>query len=136
MASDKFIIVSGSVILDNNQILVTKSNKDDFYKLPGGIIKKDENPEQKCIERTYEETNTKIKPTKSLHPEILYENPQTKEKMTIVLLSYKAKIENREEAKPMGSTTEIKWLDLDKIKEWENTVSPYIQFLIEKGDIK
>ncbi len=56
--------------------------------------------------------------------------------MTIILTSFLSELKNPEEIKPQEETTEIKWLDLDKIDEWKNSVSPYMQFLIEKGDIK
>ena len=136
MAEGKFIITSGSVIIYNNKLLVTKSEKDDFYKLPGGITKENEELEERCVKRAYEEINGEIKIIKPLHPKILYENPQTKEKMTIILTSYLAKLKNKDEIKPMGSTTEIRWLDLKEIDKWKHKVSPYTQFLIEKGDIK
>ena len=133
----KYLIVSGPVIIEDGKLLVNKDNKDDFYKIPGGSIQENTSDlEKACKEKVKEEINGEIKIIKPLHPKILWENPQTKEKMTIVLTSYLARLINREEIKPMGSTQEIKWLDLNKINEWKHEVSPYTQFLIEKGDIK
>lgn len=133
----KYLIASGPVIIENGKLLVNKDEKDDFYKLPGGSISEGTSDlEEACHEKVLEEINGKIKTIRALSPKILWENPQTKEKMTIILTSYLAELENPQEIKPMGSTTEIKWLDLNKINEWKNKVSPYIQFLIEKGDIK
>lgn len=133
----KYLIATGPVIIEDNKLLVNKDDKDDFYKLPGGSIQKNiEDLEEACHGKVREEINAEIEIIKPLHPKILWENPQTKEKMTIVLTSYLAKLKNKDEIKPMGQTLEIKWLDLDKIDEWKEKVSPYIQFLIEKGDIQ
>jgi len=107
----KFIIASGPVIIENGRLLVDKDDKDDFYKLPGGTIKEGiEDLEQACHRKVKEEINGKIEIIKPLHPHILWENPQTKEKMTIVLISYLAKLKNKSEIKPMPPTKEIKWL--------------------------
>ena len=133
----KFIIASGPVIIEEGKLLVDKDDKDDFYKLPRGTIKEDtENLEEACHRKVKEEINGEIKIIKPLHPHILWENPQTKEKMTIVLISYLAKLKNKDKIKPIEPTKEIKWLDLKDIKNWKKLVSPYTQFLIEKGDIK
>lgn len=132
----KYLIASGPVIIQDGKLLVNKDDKDDFYKIPGGSISRESGDlEEACHKKVLEEINGKIKIIKPLHPKILWKNPTTTEKMTIILTSYLAKLTNLEEIKPMGSTTEIKWLDLDKIDEWKHTVSPYTQFLIEKGDI-
>jgi len=133
----KFIIASGPVIIEDGKLLVDKDDKDEFYKLPGGTIKEGtEDLEEACCEKTKEEINGEIKIIKPLHPKILWENPTTKEKMAIVLISYLAKLMNKEEIKPVPPTKEIKWLDLKEIDDWKHLVSPYTQFLIEKGDIK
>jgi len=133
----KYLIASGPVIIQDRKLLVNKDNKDNFYKIPGGSIEEGINDlEKACHKKVHEEINGKIEIIKPLHPRVLWQNPQTGEKMTIILTSYLARLTNPKEIKPMGSTTEIKWLDLDKINEWKHAVSPYTQFLIEKGDIK
>lgn len=132
----KFIIASGPVIIEDGKLLVDKDNKDDFYKLPGGTIQEGmEDLEQACHRKVKEEINGEIEIIKPLHPKILWENPQTKEKMVIVLVSYLAKLKNKSEIRPIFPTQEIKWLDLKNVEEWKSSVSPYTQFLIEKGDI-
>ena len=132
----KYLIASGPVIIQNGKLLVDKDDKDDFYKLPGGSIKENtEDLEEACHRKVKEEINGEIEIIKPLHPKILWENPQTKEKMTIVLISYQAKLLNENDIKPIAPTQEIKWLDLKEIDQWKNQVSPYTQFLIEKGDI-
>ena len=133
----KTIIASGPVIIEDGKLLVDKDDKDDFYKLPGGTIKENsETLEEACHRKVKEEINGEIEIIKPLHPKVLWENPQTKEKMTIILVSYQAKLLNKNKIKPIAPTQEIKWLDLKEIDKWKNQVSPYTQFLIEKGDIK
>ena len=123
----KHLVVSGPVIIHNNKLLAIKDKKDKFYKLPGGSIEKNEQTlEEACHREVKEEINGKIKIIKPLTPKILWQNPTTKEEMTIVLTSFLAKLENMEEIKPQEETIEIKWLDLKKIKEWKHLVSPYI----------
>jgi len=132
----KYLIVSGPVIIEDGKLLVNKDDKDDFYKIPGGSINEEiEDLEEACRKKVKEEINGEIEIIKPLHPKILWENPQTKEKMTIFLTSYLAKLKNKDEIKPTNSTTEIKWLDIKEIDKWKHQVSPYTQFLIEKGDI-
>jgi len=133
----KYLVASGPVIIQDGKLLVDKDDKDDFYKLPGGSIKKNiEDLEEACHRKVKEEINGEIEIIKPLHPKVLWENPQTKEKMTIILISYQAKLLNKDEIKPIVPTQEIKWLDLKDINKWKDQVSPYTQFLIEKGDIK
>ena len=108
-----------------------------FYKLPGGTINEgSEDLEAACHRKVKEEINGEIEIIKPLHPQVLWENPQTKEKMTIILVSYLAELKNKDQIKPMPPTKEIKWLDLTEVENWKDLVSPYTQFLIEKGDIK
>jgi len=42
MYEGKFIIASGPVIIEEGKLLVNKDGKDDFYKIPGGTIEKQE----------------------------------------------------------------------------------------------
>lgn len=132
----KFIVASGPVIIENNKLLVNKDNKDDFYKLPGGTIEEGiEDLEQACHRETKEENNAEIEIIKPLHPMIIWKNPQTKEKMAIVLIHYLAKLKNKEQIKPIPPILETKWLDINEIKQGKHNVAPNIKFLIEKGDI-
>ena len=133
----KYIIASGPVIIENQKLLVNKDNKDDFYKIPGGTIEEGtEDLEQACHREVMEEINAKIEIIKPLHPMILWKNPQTKESMVIILIHYLAKLLNKEEIKPIPPIKEIKWLDIEEIKQNKHNVAPNIKFLIEKGDIK
>lgn len=132
----KYIIASGPVIVENGKLLVNKDNKDDFYKLPGGTIEYGiEDLEEACHRETKEENNGLIKIIKPLHPMILWKNPQTKEEMCILLIHYKAKLLNKKDIKPIHPIQEVKWLNIEEIKQDKHHVAPNIKFLIEKGDI-
>jgi len=133
---EKTIIASGPVIIRDGKLLVNHDEKDDFYKLPGGTIKEGEDFEEACINATRRENNVGVKVIRPLSPMILWENPQTKEKMKIILIHYEGELENEEELKPMEPTKEVKWLDIEEIKSGEHKVGPNIKFLIEKGEIK
>jgi len=130
------IIASGPVIMNEGKLLVNKDDKDDFYKLPGGTIKKGEELIEACINETKEEINGEIEIIKPLNPMIIYENPQTKEEMTIILIHYLAELKNPNEIKPIDPIKEVTWLDIEEIKQDKHNVAPNIKFLIEKGDIK
>jgi len=133
----KTIVASGPVIIENGKLLVNKDDKDDFYKLPGGTIEEGiEDLEEACRREVLEENNAKIEIIKPLNPMIIYKNPQTNEEMTIILIHYEAKLLNRQEIKPCGETKEVKWLDIEEIKQDKHNVAPNIKFLIEKGDIQ
>ena len=132
----KFIIASGPVILEEGKLLVNKDDKDEFYKLPGGTVEVGDSLIDACHREVKEENNAEIEIIKPLNPMILYKNPQTKEEMIIVLINYQAKLLNRDEIKPRPPIKEIKWLDIEEIKQGKHDVAPNIKFLIEKGDIK
>jgi len=131
----EFIVASGPVIIEEGKLLVNKDDKDDFYKLPGGTVEKGDALEHACHKEVKEEINGDIEIIKPLNPLIIYKNPQTKEEMTIVLIHYLAKLKNKSKIKPIPPIKEVKWLDIEKIKEGKYNVAPNINFLIEKGDI-
>jgi ADP-ribose pyrophosphatase YjhB (NUDIX family) len=129
----KFIIASGPVIIEEDRL---KDNKDDFYKLPGGTIEEGiEDLEEACHREVKEENNAEIEIIRPLHPMILWKNPQTSERMVILLIHYLAKLKNKPDIKPMPPIKEVKWLDVKEIIEGKHNVAPNIKFLIEKGDI-
>ncbi len=133
----KYIIASGPVIIENGKLMVNKDDKDDFYKLPGGTIEEGiEDLEEACHREVFEENNAKIKIIRPLHPMILWKNPQTGEKMVILLIHYLANLLNKEEVKPMPPIKEVVWLNIKEIKLGKYHVAPNIKFLIDKGDIK
>ena len=132
----KTIIASGPVIIENGKLLVCKDNKDDFYKLIGGKIQEGESLEETCIRRAKEACNADIEIIRPLFPNILYENPQTKEKMIIVLINYLAKLKNKDEIKPISPEEDLKWVSLEDIQQGKGNVSPNVKLLIEKEEFE
>ena len=132
----KTIIASGPVIVEDGKLLVNKDNEDDFYKLPGGTVEQGESLIDACLKETKEEVNGEIEIIKPLNPMILYKNPQTKKEMTIILIHYLAKLKNKDEIKPIPPIKEIKWLEIEEIKQGKYDVAPNIKFLIEKKEIQ
>lgn len=133
---EKFIIASGPVIIEKGKLLVNKDDKDDFYKIPGGRVEQGDSLQEACIREAKEENNADIEIIKPLNPMIIYKNPQTKEEMTIILIHFLAKLKNPKEIKPIPPIKEVKWLNIEEIKQGKYNVAPNIKFLIESGDIK
>ena len=132
VSEGKFIVASGPVIIEKGKLLVVRDNKDPFYKLPGGTVKEDESLEQGCIRRAREEINADVEIIRPLSPNILYENPKTKEKMTIVLINYLSKLKNKDKIKTISPTQEIKWVSIEDIKKGKGNVSQNVKSLVEK----
>lgn len=133
----KSVVASGPIIIENGKLMVNKDLKDDFYKLPGGSVEPDtEDLEEACHRQTRTENNAEIEILKPLHPMIIWKNPQTGEKMAILLIHYLARLLNKDQVKPIHPVQEVTWLDIQEIKEGKHNVAPNIKFLIEKGDIK
>ena len=133
----RYIIASGPVIIEDGKLLVNKDDKDDFYKLPGGTIEEGiETLEEACHRETKEENNGLIKILKPLSPMILWKNPQSGEKMCIVLIHYEAKLLNKKDIKPIPPIKEVIWLPISEIKKGKYHVAPNITYLIKKGEIK
>ncbi|VVB79928.1 NUDIX domain protein [uncultured archaeon] len=132
----KNIVASGPVIIEDGKLLVNKDSKDDFYKLPGGSVEEfEESLEEACHRETREENNAHIEIIKPLHPLLIWKNPQTGEKMAILLIHYLARVLNKDEIRPILPVKEVRWLDISEIKAGKHNVAPNIKFLIEKGDI-
>ncbi len=128
----RYIIASGPVIIEGGKLLVVKDNKDPFYKLPGGTVKEGESLEEGCTRRAKEEINADVQLIRPLRPNILYENPKTKERMTIVLINYLSKLKNKNKIKPIPPSQDIKWVDIEEIKKGKGNVSPNVKLLVEK----
>ena len=133
---EKFIIASGPVIIEKGKLLVNKDDKDDFYKLPGGTVEPGDSLQEACIREAKEENNADVEIIKPLNPMIIYKNPQTGEKMTIILIHFLAKLLNKDKINPIPPIKETRWLDIQEIKQGMYNVAPNIKFLIEIGDIK
>jgi len=128
----EYIIASGPVIVEDEKLLVSKDNKDDFYKLIGGSVKQGESLEDAYVKRAKEACDAEIEILKPLSPNILYENPQTGEKMTIVLINYLAKLKNKDEIKPIPPEEDLKWVNIEDVKNGKGNVSPNVKQLVEK----
>lgn len=133
----KKLIASGPVIIENNKLLVTKDEKDDFYKIPGGTLEIKESLEKCAIRELKEETGFSCKLIKKLPTMKLTKKPRTGEIMRIELHHYLAKLK-----KPVGNYNFFNynehlvfWLAIEEIKQGKYDVAPNIKFLIEKGDI-
>jgi ADP-ribose pyrophosphatase YjhB (NUDIX family) len=128
----KFIIAAGPVVVRRGKLLLSKDSKDDFYKLIGGSLKSGEQLEEACIRRAREACGAEIKIIKPLSSNILYENPQTKEKMVIVLINYLAKLKNPKSIKPIPPEEDLRWVSIQDIKNGKGNASPNVQELVRK----
>ena len=129
----KYIVASGPVIIEDGKLLVSKDNKDDFYKLIGGTVKEGESLEEGCIRKAKEACGAEIEIIKPLIPNILWENPTTKEKMAIVLINFLAELKNKEDIKPIPPEQELKWISIEDIKKGIGNVSPNVRELVKKN---
>ncbi len=131
----KYIIASGPVIIDDGKLLVNRDDRDDFYKLPGGTVEDGDDLETACHREFKEENNGECEIIRPLNPMIIYKNPQTEERMTIVLVHYLARCKNKDDLQAVEPIKEVRWLPISEIKEGKYSVAPNIEYLIGKGDI-
>jgi len=126
------MLVSGPVIIENGKILLAKDGHDDFFKLPGGRIKEGEDIMKACKRKAREEINADIEIERLLCVEVLWENPSTKEKETIVLFNWLSKLKNRDKLKLQEDIQEIKWFDIEDIKKKrvKEKISPNTMFVV------
>lgn len=131
------IIASGAVIIHKEKILLSKDKKDDFYKIPGGRLEKNETLEECAIRELKEETGLNCKLIKKLPTKYLTKNPTTKEKTSIELHHYLAKLKS----KPLNynpykfKNHELIWLPLEEIHSNKYSLAPNIKFLIKRIDL-
>lgn len=130
------IVASGPVIIHDGKLLLDKDEKDDFYKFIGGKIKEGESFEERCIKRAKEEINAEIEIIKPLSPIVLWENPQTKEPMQIILIHYLSKLKNPDKINALPPIKEFKWIKISDIKSGKFSVAPNVKILIEKENLK
>lgn len=129
------MVVAGPVIVEDGKILLDRDKKDEFFKLPGGRVKEGEELEKACKRKVKEELNAEIEIVRSLTPKVLWENPTTKEKMTIILINYLAKVLNPEELTASGDVEEFRWFDIKEIREGKHNVSPNTKVLLDREDL-
>ncbi len=133
----KDIVASGPVIVEEGRLIVTKDSKDDFYKIPGGQVEKDESLKQVALREFKEETGLECKLGKKLSTMKL-EKESDSGKINIELHHYKAKLKNKPKSFKSYNYEghEVSWFYINEIKEGFYNVAPNIKFLIERGDIK
>ena len=132
------IIASGPVIIKDNKLLVTKDNKDDFYKIPGGKVEENESLEECAVRELKQETGLDCEIIKELSTQKMNKKPQTEENVEMYLHHYLANLK-----KPIKDYNlynhnghEVNWINIKDMKKEKYPVAPNIKFLIEKGDIK
>jgi ADP-ribose pyrophosphatase YjhB (NUDIX family) len=132
------ITAHGPVIVVRRKLLVSKDNKDDFYKIPGGRPREGETGEETCKRRVKEETGIEVEIVQELSTLRLDKNPMTEEDGEIELHHYKA----IPLSPPNGfqgyiyNGFEVAWLPIDEIKEGKYKIAPNIKFLILKGELR
>lgn len=132
----KELIASGPVIIRDGKLLVTKDQKDDFYKIPGGTLEEGESLEGCALREFPQETGFKCKLIRKLSTMELTKRPGKGEKIKISLHHYLAEL-----ISPIDNYDgfnygdhEVRWLDIPGIKRKEYNVAPNIYFLIEKEE--
>jgi len=126
------MLVSGPVIIEKGKILLAKDEHDDFFKLPGGRIKENEDIKEACKRKVKEEINGKIEIKKLLCVEVLWKNPTTHEKETIVLFNWLSKLKNKKDLKAGEDIQEIRWFSVKDIKSGKEKakISPNTMFVM------
>jgi 8-oxo-dGTP pyrophosphatase MutT (NUDIX family) len=118
----------GIVIIHDNKLLVSKDDKDDFYKIPGGKPNENETGKETAIRELQEETGLTGIIEKKLSSQILTKNETTGEKQEIALHHYKGKLKNYPNSFKtyIHNGHEVAWIDLNNIDKYN--IAPNIKF--------
>lgn len=129
------IIASGPVVIYDGKIILTKDNKDDFYKIPGGKIKPGETPKETARREFAEETGLEIRIKDELSTQVIKKNPTTGKEMKITLKHYRAELTSppKDFEAYSHNRHEVRWIPLTEIQDYK--VGPNIKFLLEKGEL-
>jgi len=132
------LIVCGPVIVENNMLLVTMDDKDDFYKIPGGRLKEREDSEECAIRELKEETGFLCSIIKKLPTMKLQKRLNSNSVVDIELYHYLAKLKSSPSNYYSFKYNRhvVQWLNIEEIKKDKHPVAPNIKFLIEKGVLK
>lgn len=124
------MLVSGPVIIDGGKVLLVKDRKDDFYKLPGGEAVQGEEVERACLRNAKEKVNADLEIKRLLCFDVLWQNPTSNEKMTIVLFNFLVKLKNKKELRISEKIIDMKWISIKDIKNkrTEESISPNTMF--------
>lgn len=129
----KYIIASGPVIIENNNVLLNKHGtgpRDDKWKFIGGQIQDEETFEKCAIREAHEEMGVSVALLRPLKPMILYEKDAI-----VVLIHYLAKRLNKE-IKPNKEIREWKWIPIsdilnNKIADLNKNIRPIVEEAIK-----
>lgn len=122
LKTERIIIASGPVIVENGKVLLVKHD-DNFFKFCGGKVKKNETLFHTAIRESKEELGIKIEITNK-SPFIIHtkkfidHNP-----VDVILVHYLAKRLTKT-IKPSKTIKEWTWIDITKIKK--NYLAPNI----------
>jgi ADP-ribose pyrophosphatase YjhB (NUDIX family) len=112
------IIASGPVIIEDNKVLLNKDAKDSFWKFCGGRVEEaDFNIKNTAAREVKEEMGLEIE-FLDKQPYFFYtEKEKDNKKISVILVHFLAKKLN--EVTAGDTTTDWKWVDLDKLDEEE-----------------
>jgi len=129
----KKIIASGPIIIEKEKLLVTLDKKDEFYKIPGGTLKKNETLEECAKRELKEETGFECEIIKKLPTMKSNKKLEEKEEINLELNHYLAKLKNKPQKYNSFYHNEHKvfWLPLKEIKQKKYNLAPNIVFLFE-----
>jgi len=132
----KSIEAHGMVIIYEEKLLVTKDNKDEFYKIPGGRPENKETGTETATRELEEETGLTGIIGKKLSTKTLTKNPTTNEEIKIVLYHYEGKLKTTPSNfnDYIHNGHQVKWIPIKDISDYN--VALNIKFLIKKGDIR
>ena len=130
--TNKIIIASGPVIVENNKVLLDKHGDSDFWKFCGGQIKPGKNLQETAVIRSREELGIEVK-ILSDQPFLLYTQKNVgQEKLDVILVHYLA--ERLTPVKPADFIKDWVWLNLSDLEK-ENLAPNIIPTLKHFGFI-
>ncbi|OGF24819.1 hypothetical protein A2331_06240 [Candidatus Falkowbacteria bacterium RIFOXYB2_FULL_34_18] len=107
----KIILASGPVIVENNQVLLNISSKDNFWKFCGGRPKENENLQETAKRRVKEEMGIDIK---IINDQPFLMHTKNDEGGDVILVHFLAK--HIGEIKSGKDVKEWKWMNIDNLE--------------------
>ncbi len=119
------------IIRHSNEILLIRHHYDDFWTLPGGGIKKKENPQDAAIRESFEEVGIKIESKNLLKLLGKYNNFFGRKKDTVYVYVYR--VENCDTSKNSSLKKSIKTgIEIEKANWFKFESLPKISLATEK----
>ena len=118
----KFVIASGPVIIEKGKVLLDKHGKDNFWKFPGGTIKRSETLEECAKKRAREELGINVELVKPLKPIMIWRRNKT-----IILIHYLAKRKGK--IKHASHIRECRWIPINNLPK---DVGPNIKPILKE----